>query len=167
MPPNKIFTSGSYEVYEEGRIAVLRVGNSGLRFTWDTAIRISAKLRVHSRDAQEYMGMSRQLLTPDPERSIAARRKKVMHQTPVIMEGDYQVFTNGPDTILKVGNGELAMEPEMARNISDWLAASGERIRVKYFSDMHLKVVVANLTDATEQEHIRQQRRDTTAAFSH
>lgn len=163
MPASKLFTRDSYEVYEDGTIVVLRVGNSGIRFTWDAAIRISAKLRVFLRDAQEYIGMSRQLEDPDPARD--ASRKHVMRNTPVVMEGDYSVYTKGADTILKVRNGELAMAPDMARNISDWFHDSGQRIQHKYFPDMTLNVAVANLTDGELQDRIRQGRRDATAKF--
>ncbi len=109
--------------------------------------------------------MSRELADPEPGEA-PKRRRKVVHETPMIGEGDYDVFTRGPDTILKVGNGELAMSPDMARNISVWFRDSGERVRVKYFPDMTLKFMIANLTDATEQESTRQQRRDATAKFA-
>ena len=167
MPPSSrpILTPGGYSVFEEGTLVKLQMGNSVLPFTWDAAIRISSRIRVYQRDAQEYMGMARTLDEADPDK-IERTKKHVVREAPVVMEGDYKVYADGPDTVLEVGNGKLTMTPEVARNISTWLRDSGGRIQEKYFPDMTLKFSVANLTDKTEHDRIMQGRRDATAVFT-
>ena len=159
-----LLAPGSYCVFEDGPLVKLQVGNSVLPFTWDAAIRISSRLCVYQRDAQEYIGMARTLAEPDPEQ-IKRIKRTVMREAPVVMEGGYEVYVDGPDTVLEVKNGKLVMEPPMARNVSDWLRASGDRVHEQYFPDMTLQFHVANLSDGNAQEMAAQSRRDATAHY--
>jgi len=148
----------------EDKRVKLQIGNSVLPMPWDVAIRMGTRIRVYQRDAQEYIGMARTLTDPDHESGATGPRKAV-REAGVILEGDYEVFADGPDTVMKVNNAELTMTPEVARNISTWLIDTGKEVRDTYFGDMRMQLTVANLTDGVEQRRVAQSRRDATAAF--
>jgi len=147
--------------------------------TWDVAIRIGGKIRVFQRNAQEFIGMTRLLDQPNPDAINTAVRTAV-RESALLYEGNYDVYDDGPDTILEIGKGikkrgpkrkpikgnaVLTMAPQEARNISQWLTDLGWRIRDEFFPDMNLRPSVANLTDKNEQDRIAQRRRDSTAVF--
>lgn len=160
----KILKPAAYSVTEDGPVVKLQVGNSVLPMTWDVAIRIGQKLRVHVRDAQEYIGLARTINKAEPNEG--SKPRKAIREHDVLIEGRYKVFAEGPDTILQVGdNARLTMTPEVALNISGWLCTSAEKVRAEFFSDMHMRSHVAVLTDGTAKEREKQSRRDATATF--
>ena len=152
-----------YGVTREGRRAVLQVGNSALPMTWDVAIRMGARIRVATRNAQEYIGMSR--IVKAGEGEAPKRMRAVIREHDTLLEGEYEVYSEGPDIIVEVGNAKLTMGIDVSMNISSWLTNTGREINDLFFPDMHMKFHVAQLTDATVEEVKKQSRRDATGVY--
>lgn len=152
-----------YGVTEEGSLVKLQIGNSVLPMTWDVALRMGARLRVAVRAAQEYIGQSRELGEVTDE-SVIQHLRKVVRESYILAEGQYRVFDNGPDVVLRVGNACLTMAPDVGRNISTWLTNSARNVQAVYASDMVLNFHVAQLTDANVEDRKRELRRDATVA---
>lgn len=161
-----LLTASSYGVDEKDSVVQLHIGKATLPMTWDVAMRMAARMRVAVRGAQEFIGKSRELETPQHEQQASGRRVTAVHQMDILAEGEYKVYTDGPDVVLEAGGGVLRMEPEVGRNISIWLATSGTKVKEKYAPDLELRFHVAQLTDANLTEMARQGRQDGTAAFS-
>lgn len=165
MSQLRIILPTTYGVYDDGPLVKFQVGNSVQPMTWDVALRAAAKIRVYLRDAREYIGQGRLLGDPDPDPGKARVDLSVIREHPVLIEGDYSVYHEGPSVVWKIRDERLGMPPDDARNISSWLALSGVKVNENYFPDMTLRVYCANLTDGVAAERMRQARRDSTATY--
>lgn len=167
MSQPRVIRPTTYGVYDDGPLVKFQVGNSVQPMTWDVALRAAAKIRVHLRDAREFIGQERFLGNPD--RDIPADRIRVdttvAREHPVLIEGDYRIFADGPEVVWQIRDERLGMAPDDGRNISSWLFVSGTKVQAAYFPDMELRVFVAHLTDGVAAERMRQARRDSTAVF--
>ena len=166
MPPRSKLKQQTYGVFADGARIMLQAGNSALPMPWDIAIHIGAKLRVYLRDAQEYMGQSRQLTEPDAEKTFTDTLRTVTRESKMLVRGDYEVYAEGPDVVLEAWGGKLTMTPKVARDISGWLTDAGWKIRDLYYPDMLYRPAIANLTDLVAHERQVQTRRDATSTFS-
>jgi len=154
-----------YGVSEDGPLVKLQIGNSVLPMTWDVAYRLGARMRVAVRGAQEYRKQDRNL-RPANEENDPKALAKVIREATVLAEGNYRVFSDQSDVVFEVGNVKLTMVPEVARNISVWLVASGQKVKMQYAKDMELRFEVAQLTDGTAEDKKAQSRRDATSIFT-
>ena len=130
--------------------------------TWDVARRMGARIRVALLDAHEYIGMARALSKASPLGETKTR--KAVRAADLVQERGYSVYSDGPDTILEVGNFKLRMSPEVARDISAWLCETGYNVQLEYAPDMIFTFHVAHLSDAGAKELEQQGRRDATVA---
>lgn len=165
MPQARIIRPATYGVFDDGPLVKFQVGNSVQPMTWDVALRAAAKIRVYLRDAREYVGQERILGDPHPDPERAKVNLTVIREHPVLIEGDYSIYPEGPHVIWKIRERRCAMPPDDGRNISKWLVTSGLKVQQKYFPDMAIRITVANLTDGVAAERMRQARRDSTAAY--
>ena len=163
MPDRPLLKPSTYGVYSEGPIVKLQVGNSILPMTWDVAVRMGARVRVHLRSAKNYRGASREL--PQLSEAGGGNLRRAIREVSVIGERQYKVFAEGPDVIIEVGNSRLTMTPEVARNVSLWLTKEGWKVRDEYHPDLELRFSIAHLTDAVAEAKLKQSRRDPTAAL--
>ena len=163
MPTEEVLLANeSYGVDEYGPLVRLHVKGACLPMSWDTALRIAAKLRVATRNALEYRRMPRVLGEVDPE---DRRTQITIRDLDFLQEGDYQVRAHRQDVLLIVRGATLTMTPEVSRNISLWLVNSGQSVKGKYGNGLSLQYHVANLTDANATELEDEKRRDGTSAF--
>jgi len=113
----------------------------------------------------EYRKQDRNLRPANEENDHKALAK-VIREATILAEGNYRVFSDQSDVVLEVGNVKLTMVPEVARNISVWLVASGQKVKSQYAKDMELRFEVAQLTDGTAEDKKAQSRRDATSIFT-
>ncbi len=168
VPKLRIIQPTTYGVYDDGPLVKFQIGNSVQPMTWDVALRAAAKIRVHLRDAREFIGQERFL--GNPNREVEPDRVRVdttvAREHPILIEGQYRIYADGPEVIWKIRDERLGMAPDDGRNISSWLFVSGTKVQAEYFPDMTLRVFVAHLTDGVAAERMAQARRDSTARFS-